>query len=171
MTPNALPTHEPTSGVGALERWLREEAVEHRVLAHAPTFDARHEAYAAWVPAQQTAKTLVLCDGDEVVVAALPASERLDLHKLRAELGRHQSLRLATEAEIAARFPDYEVGAVPPLGPAWVDVHVVDRRLLTYNRVLCSAGDHRHSLLLDAEDLVRATHALVADVCVNRSRR
>jgi Cys-tRNA(Pro)/Cys-tRNA(Cys) deacylase len=90
---------------------------------------------------------------------------------VRADLGRHRSLRLATEAEIAARFPRYEVGAVPPLGPEHVDVHVVDRRLLTYNRVLCSGGDHRHSILLDAQDLVRASHALVADVCVDRARR
>jgi prolyl-tRNA editing enzyme YbaK/EbsC (Cys-tRNA(Pro) deacylase) len=170
MASDTVPAHNPTSGLGALGRWLRDEAVEHRVLAHELTPDARHEAYAAWVPAEQAVKTLVLCDGKEVVVAT-PACERLDLHEVRAELGRHHSLRLATEAEIAARFPAYEVGAVPPLGPEPVDVHVVDRRLLTYNRVLCSGGDHRHSVLLDAEDLVRASHALVADFCVDRARR
>jgi len=171
MASDTVPVHNPTSGLGALERWLRDEAVEHRVLAHEPTPDARHEAYAAWVPAEQAVKTLVLRDGQEIVVVALPACERLDLHKLRAELGRHQSLRLATEDEIAERFPRYEVGAVPPLGPEHVDAQVVDRRLLTYSRVLCSGGDHRHSIMLDAEDLVRASHALVADVCVGRAPR
>lgn len=171
MASDTVPAHDPTSAAGALERWLRDEGVEHRIVAHEPTPDARHEAYAARVPAEQTAKTLVLCDGEEVVVVALPACERLDLHKLRAQLGRHRTLQLAAEAEIAARFPRYEVGAVPPLGPEPVDVHVVDRRLLTYNRVLCSAGDHRHSVLIDAEDLVRASHALVADVCADRPRR
>jgi prolyl-tRNA editing enzyme YbaK/EbsC (Cys-tRNA(Pro) deacylase) len=171
MPTDTVPAHNPTSGLGALERWLRDEAVEHRLLEHEPTSDARHEAYAAWVPAEQAVKTLVLCDGEEAVVVAVPACERIDLHKLREELGRHRTLRLATEAEIAARFPAYEVGAVPPLGPEPVDVHVVDRRLLTYSRVLCSGGDHRHSILLDAEDLVRASHALVTDVCVARARR
>jgi Ala-tRNA(Pro) deacylase len=154
-----------SAGLEALTRWLREEAVEHTVLAHDRTPDAAHEATAAWIPAEQTVKTLVLRDHHEVVVVALPACERLDLHKLRRALGRHQSLRLATEAEIAGTFPDCEVGAVPPLGSDRVDVHVVDPRLLTYNRVLCSGGDHRHSVLLDTMDLVRASRALVTDVC------
>jgi prolyl-tRNA editing enzyme YbaK/EbsC (Cys-tRNA(Pro) deacylase) len=106
-----------------------------------------------------------------MIVVAVPASERLDLHKLRAALGRHRSLQLATESEIARRFPNYEVGAVPPLGPDAVDVRVVDRRLLTYNRVLCSGGDHRHGILLDTMDLVRAGDAIVADVCLDRGER
>jgi hypothetical protein len=49
-------------------------------------------------------------------------------------------------------------------------VHVIDPRLLTYNRV-CGGGDHRHSILLEAMDPVHASHALVADVCVDRPRR
>jgi Ala-tRNA(Pro) deacylase len=154
-----------SAGLEALTRWLCDAGVEHTVLSHDRTADAAHEASAAWIPAEQTVKTLVLCDHDEVVVVALPACERLDLHELRAALGRHHSLRLATEAEIAASFPDCEVGAVPPFGPDTVDAHVVDRRLLTYNRVLCSGGDHRHSVLLDTMDLVRASGALVADIC------
>ncbi|HEY7622663.1 MAG TPA: YbaK/EbsC family protein, partial [Solirubrobacteraceae bacterium] len=129
------------------------------------------EARVARIPAEQTAKTVVLRDGDEVLVAALPACERLDLHKLRTALGRQRSLRLADEAEIAERFPRFEVGAVPPLGPAPVDARVVDRRLLTYNRVLCSGGDHRHSVLLDAMELVRAGDAVVADICQDRRWR
>jgi prolyl-tRNA editing enzyme YbaK/EbsC (Cys-tRNA(Pro) deacylase) len=161
----------PTSGIDALEHWLDEHSIEHQVLAHEPVFAARGEARAARIPAEQTAKALVLCDRDKIVVVALPACERLDLGKLRAALGCHRSLRLATEAEIAAHFPRFEIGATPPLGPAPVDVHLVDRRLLTYNRVLCSGGDHRHGVLLDAMDLVRASRAVVADVCVDHPHR
>jgi Ala-tRNA(Pro) deacylase len=171
MASDTAPNDHATPGIHTLERWLLNEAVEHRVIEHAPTIDARTEASASWVPAEQTAKTLVLCDREKVVLVALPASDRLDLHKLRTSLGCGQSLRLASEIEIAARFPSYEVGAIPPLGPACADVHVVDRRLLTYNRVLCGGGDHRHSILLDAMDLVRASNALVADVSVDHERR
>jgi prolyl-tRNA editing enzyme YbaK/EbsC (Cys-tRNA(Pro) deacylase) len=159
------------SGVEALSRWLGAEGIEHRVLSHAATADALSEAHAAWLPVEQTVKTLVLCDHDALIVVAVPASERLDLHKLRAELGRHRSLQLASESQIARRLPNYEVGAIPPLGPDAVDVRVVDRRLLTYNRVLCSGGDHRHGILLDTMDLVRAGDALVADVCAERGER
>ncbi len=162
---------ESTSGIDALEQWLRDQAIDYQVIEHEPTFEARFEARAARIPAEQTAKTVVLRDGADVVVVALPACERLDLHKVRAALARRRSLHLADEAEIAARFARFEIGAVPPLGPVPVDEHVVDRRLLTYNRVLCSGGDHRHSVLLDAMDLVRAAGAVVADVSEDRPRR
>jgi prolyl-tRNA editing enzyme YbaK/EbsC (Cys-tRNA(Pro) deacylase) len=171
MAPKSALSSEPTPGLRALERWLRDQAISHQVVRHEPTLEATDEARAARIPAEQTAKTLVLRDGDAVVLAAVPACERLDLRKLRAALGRRRSLHLADEAEIAACFPGFEIGAIPPLGPAPVDTSVVDRRLLTYNRVLCSGGDHRHSVLLDTMDLVRAGQAVVADVCEDRPRR
>jgi prolyl-tRNA editing enzyme YbaK/EbsC (Cys-tRNA(Pro) deacylase) len=42
---------------------------------------------------------------------------------------------------------------------------VIDRALLDRPRVICSAGDHRHSVLLDPNDVVRVTAARVADIC------
>jgi hypothetical protein len=60
----------------------------------------------------------------------VPASERLDLHKLRDLLGASKSLRLGTEAQIARDFPMLEVCAVPPIGPMLPRAEVVDRRLL-----------------------------------------
>jgi prolyl-tRNA editing enzyme YbaK/EbsC (Cys-tRNA(Pro) deacylase) len=32
-------------------------------------------------------------------------------------------------------------------------------------RVLCAAGDHRHSVMLDPREIVRMTGAATADVC------
>jgi hypothetical protein len=52
-------------------------------------------------------------------------------------------------------FPGFEVGALPPLGPDLPPAEVVDVRLLYRERLLCSAGDHRHSLAIDPRDLVR----------------
>ncbi len=37
-------------------------------------------------------------------------------------------------------------------------------RLLAHQRVLCSAGDHEHSLLVDPADIVRLTGARAADI-------
>jgi Ala-tRNA(Pro) deacylase len=134
------------------------------VIPHDETFTARAEARAAAIPQEQTAKTVVLRDGEDFAMAVLPACERLDLHKVRDLLER-QEIRLASEAEMAQRFPGFEVGAVPPFGPDVPGIEVVDRRLMTYNRVLCSGGDHRHALMLDTGELVRFAHATVADIC------
>ena len=78
---------------------------------------AAAEARVAHVPPDQVAKTVVLYDGSVYVIAAIPASERLDLHKLRELLGARPQLRLANEDEIARDFTSLEVGAVPPFGP------------------------------------------------------
>jgi prolyl-tRNA editing enzyme YbaK/EbsC (Cys-tRNA(Pro) deacylase) len=99
------------------------------------------------------------------MLAVIPASQRLDLHKVRESLGATGSLQLATEAQMADDFPGLEVGAVPAVGPFVPAAEIVDPRLLEEDRVLCAGGDHRHSVLLDPRDIVAAAHATVADIC------
>jgi Cys-tRNA(Pro)/Cys-tRNA(Cys) deacylase len=99
------------------------------------------------------------------VIAAIPASQRLDLHRLRELLGATRQLRLASEDEIARDFPTLEVGAVPPVGPMVPAAEVIDSALLEQPRILCPAGDHRHSVLVDPRDVVRITGASTAYIC------
>ena len=91
--------------------------------------------------------------------AVIRASDRLDLHKAAAALGvnRHD-VRFASEADMAADFPTYDVGAIPPIGPD-TPAELIDPRLLDYRQVLCPAGDLEHSLLVDPLDIVRVTGA------------
>jgi prolyl-tRNA editing enzyme YbaK/EbsC (Cys-tRNA(Pro) deacylase) len=59
---------------------------------------------------------------------------------------------------MAADFPAYDVGSIPPIGPD-TPAEVIDPRLLDYGQVLCPAGDHEHSLLVDPVDIIRVTGA------------
>jgi Ala-tRNA(Pro) deacylase len=152
-------------GVTAVTEYLRGEGIAHEVVEHTETMTAAAEAQATSRRPDEVAKTVVLHDGAAYLLAVIPASYRLDLHKLREVLGATKTLRLATEAEMAADFPGLDVGAVPPIGPVLPAAEVVDQRLLEQNRVLCAGGDHRHSLVLDPRDIVSATSATVADVC------
>jgi Ala-tRNA(Pro) deacylase len=147
-----------------LEAYLRDHGVSFELIEHAHSESAVAEARAAHLPAEQTAKTVVLRAPGGYRFAVIAASDRLELSKAAAalELGRHR-LRLATEAEIAAAFPDYEVGAIPPIGPD-TPAELIDVRLLTYQHVLCPAGDHEHSLLVDPADIARVSGARAAEV-------
>jgi prolyl-tRNA editing enzyme YbaK/EbsC (Cys-tRNA(Pro) deacylase) len=87
------------------------------------------------------------------------------MHKLRELLGATRQLRLANEDEIAREFPSLEVGAVPPFGPMVPAAEVIDRALLEQQQILCPAGDHRHSVLVDPREVVRITAASTADIC------
>jgi len=154
------------SGVarGRLESYLRDHEVPAELIEHAHSESAAAEARAAHLPAEQMAKTVVLHTPAGYTFAVIPASDMLDLSKTASALdvGRHE-LRLATEADMAADFPDYEVGAIPPLGPD-TPAEIFDMRLLAYQRVLCAAGDHEHSLLLDPTDIIRVSSAQTADL-------
>jgi Ala-tRNA(Pro) deacylase len=101
------------------------------------------------------------------VLAVIPASERLDLHKVQAVLEAEDRPRLATEDEIAEDFPAFEVGSVPPIGPDHAVAELFDGRLLDHDEVLCTGGDHRHSLRLDPRDIVRLADARVVDICAD----
>lgn len=154
-----------TTGVAAVVEYLDAEGIQYELVEHEPTMSAGAEASATHRAPQQVAKTVVLHDGDRYVLAVVPASERLDLHKLRELLGASKSLRLATESEMRSDLPAVEVGAAPPFGPTPARAEVVDSRLLTEELVLCAAGDHTHSVLIDPRDVVRITDAQTADIC------
>jgi Ala-tRNA(Pro) deacylase len=155
------------SGVEALSAYLAAHRVEHEVIEHRPTATAAADARAASVPPDQAAKTVVLQDHGAYMLAIVPASERLDLHKVRELLGASKSLRLATEDEIAKQFPPFEVGATPPVGTEVFTGEVIDRRVTEQPRIVCSGGDHRHAVAIDPRELVRLARATVADICTD----
>jgi Ala-tRNA(Pro) deacylase len=154
-----------TKGTAAISEYLDVQGVQYELVEHEPTMSAAAEADATHRPQQKVAKTVVVRDRDAYILAIVPASERLDVRKLRDLLGASKSMRLATEDEMARDFPTLEVGATPPVGPMLPHAEVVDRRLLEEDRILCSGGDHRHSIVLDPRDVVTMTDAKVSDVC------
>ena len=152
------------TGVAAVTEFLEREDIPYEVVEHERTQTAVAEARAAGVPAADVAKTIVLRDDEGLRLAVIPASERLDMHKLNQALAS-RGLRLLTEREIAKEFDEFEVGAVPPFGSMFDALELVDARLLEHDRILCGGGDHEHAVLVDPRDVVRAGEARVADIC------
>jgi Ala-tRNA(Pro) deacylase len=145
---------------------LEELGIDYEVVEHEEAFTAASEAAASGVRPDNAAKSILVHDGDGYRLVVIPASERLDLRKVRDLLDVSRAkLRLATEEEMAADFPGFELGAIPPFGEMLPAPEIVDPRVLDHERVLCNGGDHTHSALLDPNDIVRASSAQVADVC------
>jgi Ala-tRNA(Pro) deacylase len=148
----------------ALTRYLDEQGVAYEVVEHGERFTAAAEARASGIEPEDAAKEVMLRRGEGYVLAVVPASERLDPRKAAELLGEGGELRLATEQEIGADFAQFELGALPPFGPVLEVEQIVDRRLLDHALVLCSAGDHRHSVKLDPKEMVRLAGAQVGDL-------
>jgi Ala-tRNA(Pro) deacylase len=156
----------PTRAIDRTTRHLDGLGIAYEVVEHEQAFGATSEAEAAGVRPENAAKSVLLHDGEGYRLVVIQASDRLDLGKVRdlLEVSR-KDLRLVTEDEMSTEFREFELGAIPPLGEMLPAPEIVDRRLLEHDRVLCNAGEHTHSVLLDPNDIVRASAAQVADVC------
>jgi Ala-tRNA(Pro) deacylase len=151
-----------------LTRVLDEAGVRYEFLAHSRTESAVAEAEALGVAPADVAKTLVVTTPEGYVRAVLPASERIDVHKLREITGGgKKDVHLASEEDLARDYPEFDLGAVPPFGGSRRDPVVVDRRLAGRDSIVLEAGSHEHSLRLPAADLLRIAHAEIADISVD----
>jgi Ala-tRNA(Pro) deacylase len=158
-------------GIEAVTAFLDAEGVGHDVVEHRATFSAAAEARASGAEPREAAKTLALHDRGGYRMAVIPATHRLDLHRVRALLGGTGHLRLATEAELERDFPMFDVGAMPPLGPMMPMPEIVDVHLLYHEQILCAGGDHRHAIRMDPRDLMRVCEPRVASICESSDGR
>lgn len=146
---------------------LREELdlahIDYDLIEHRRTETAGDEARAIGATLDEVAKTIVLVSGERFVRAVLPASERLDLHKVQ-EVLEDKHARLATEGELVSAYPMYELGAVPPFGVPAGDLVLVDRRLAERDSVVAEAGSHNESVRLRTRDLLRLAAAKIEDL-------
>lgn len=152
-------THQPAD---ALMDALRREHVSYELFPHRRTETALGEAEALHVDPRQVAKTLVLRTPFGYVRVVLRAVDRLDLEKARIVLGTNE-VELATEEDLVGAYPEFELGAVPPVGGAY-DRVLIDVRLFDGTSILFDAGTHGESIRLHVGDLLSLAEAEVADL-------
>lgn len=134
------------------ERYLIQRKAEYDLMAHPHTESSRETAEAAHIPDDHIAKAVVVKDASDYVIVVIPASNWLNLDRLRHELAR--DLHLATEDEIAELFDDCEPGAVPTLGPAYGIETLLDESLVSLADVYFEAGDHEQLVHLRGQDFM-----------------
>lgn len=128
-----------------------------------PAANSLHEAAALLgLQPSDVVKTLVVKRSDDSFLFALvPGGRAISWPKLRAVVGVNK-LRLP-EPELALAATGYERGTIVPIGsttdwPVYADETIVGRR------VAMGAGAQGYSLFVDADDLIRAYDATVADI-------
>ncbi|MFU8820252.1 MAG: aminoacyl-tRNA deacylase [Gammaproteobacteria bacterium] len=122
--------------------------VDFEILRHHHTSTALGSARTAHVDPCSLAKAVVLKDQLGPLLAVVPASEHLDLDRLRSALHR-PGLEFLPEDQLDALFYDCEKGAIPPLGPDYRVPTIVDIRLRDVADVYFEAGDHEDLVHVD----------------------
>ncbi len=143
---------------GRLQDYLKLKGIEYQTLEHAHSGSSMETAEAAHVPGDSLAKGIVIKDDDGYLLVVLPSDYHIDLEVLKRVV--HQGVGLATEPEVAVLFPDCEVGAVPPIGPAYGLKTIWDPNtsLGSESEIFFEAGDHEHLVCVSGKQF----HELMA---------
>jgi Ala-tRNA(Pro) deacylase len=123
-----------------VQRFLVRHAVDYDLVPHPHTGSSHETAEASHIREDHIAKAVVVKDADGYAMVVIPASNWVEMDHLRKELNR--DFHLATEDEIATLFSDCDVGAVPPLGPAYGIETYLDQELKSLANIYFEAGDH-----------------------------
>lgn len=113
------------------------------------------------VPHADIVKTLVVQHGDAFVLVLVPGDRQISWPLLRTTLGVNRARMPDADAAFAAT--GYERGTITPLGTTTALPVVADASVLG-RRIALGAGEHGWSLWVDADALVAALDAQVADV-------
>lgn len=129
--------------------FLRKNHVSYSVVHHPRTHSTTETANAAHVPADRLAKAVVLMDGRGYLMGVIPGNRHVSIDTLSRKLGRH--FVLAAEPWLAPIFKDCDLGAIPPIGPAYGVETILDDSLVGQPEVYFEAGDHQDLVRVDGE--------------------
>lgn len=144
---------------------LKRLGIEFETAPHARATSSIDEARTLGVSAGEVAKVVVLDTAKGHMLAVVPASTRVDVHRVR-EILDDPHVRLATEEEIQRDYPNYELGALPPLGSLLATPMIIDDELTSHATVVFADGIQTESVKMKTEDLVRVEHASVATIAM-----
>lgn len=137
-----------------LREYLNGKGVKYVEIKHSPAYTAQEIAASAHIPGKELAKTVVVKVDGNMAMAVLPASDRIDLQRLKEAAGAGE-VALAGESEFKDRFPECEVGAMPPFGNLYdMDVFVA-KRLAEDDTIAFNAGSHSELFQLAYADFAK----------------
>lgn len=138
--------------------YLDEKNVNYQILQHARTYTAMETAGAQHVPGKQLVKSVIVKADDKFIMCILSSNHLINFDKLK-KLIHAQDVYLATEEEVEALFPEFEIGAEPPFGDLFgLDVYI-DRAVSENDEIVFNAGTHTDAVKIRYLDLVRLTNS------------
>lgn len=146
-----------------LKTFLNSRGVKYVTIEHSQAYTAPETAASAHVSGRDFAKTVIVDIGGEMVMVVLPANRKIVLSALR-EMLANQNVKLATEDDFIERFPDCELGAMPPFGNLYGLPVYVAESLAEEPEIVFNAGTHREVIKMSFADFAELVQPTVLDV-------
>ena len=152
-----------------LKMVLDEAKVPYEVYNHALAYTAQEIAARQHVSGNELVKVVMIELDDQLVMGVIRGNDKIALHVVEESLNvRHA--RLATEDEFIARFPECEVGAMPPFGHLFGLSVYVDPALAKDEYIYFNAGNHVQTVRLRYKDFARLVQPQVVRLVGERSK-
>ena len=136
-----------------LRDFLDQQQIKYTTIRHSQAFTAQEIAHSVHISGKDIAKTVIVKIDGQLAMVVLPASDQVVFPFLKDVTGT--DVELATEREFKDRFPDCEVGAMPPFGNLFdMDVYVSEC-LSENDEIAFNAGTHTELIRMSYSDYER----------------
>jgi Ala-tRNA(Pro) deacylase len=144
-----------------LQSFLDSQGINYVRMEHSPAYTMQEVAASAHYPGNQMAKTVIVDLDGEFAMAVLPANRKVILQDLREVTGSEKA-KFASELEFKGKFPDCEIGAVPPFGNLYnMDVYMAES-LERNEEIAFNAGSHTEIIKMSCADFEPLVHPKVS---------
>jgi len=134
--------------------YLDNQHVKYTSTMHSPAFTAQEVAANAHVSGKHLAKVVIVKIGDKLAMVVLPANDHINFASLKAATGE-QDIDLAPESSFKGKFPECEVGAMPPFGNLYDMPVFVSSQLSHWDQIIFNAGTHSELMQMAYQDFER----------------
>jgi len=140
--------------VKKLKEFLDTNQVKYVSIQHSKAYTAQEVAASAHVPGKAMAKVVIVELDGEMAMTVLPANRKVVLQDLR-EITGSDRVRFVAEERFKDRFPDCEIGAMPPFGNLYgMEVYAAES-LAKNEEIAFNAGSHEEIIKLAFHDFER----------------
>jgi Ala-tRNA(Pro) deacylase len=152
-----------------LKEILDEAKISYEVYNHALAYTVQEIAAKQHVSGNEMAKVVMIEADDKLVMGVIRGNDKISLNAVRESLGL-RTARLATEDEFISRFPECEIGAMPPFGNLFGLNVIVDPALARDEYIYFNAGNHVQTVRLKYKDFEQLVKPRVAHLAAERSK-
>lgn len=142
--------------------FLMQKNIWHEFLSKDDTSKAEKASETTGIPVDDIVKSLVFKTGNDFCLIIIQGSSRASAKKLRNLLDE-ENIRLAGADEVL-NITGFPVGAVPPIGLKNKIKCIMDKNILTKEKVWAGGGATDRLVCLKTEDIIKYNKPRIEDV-------
>ena len=145
-----------------LKQFLDEREVKYVSINHSRAYTAQDIAESAHISGNDFAKVVMLKADEEMIMAVLPAPDKVNLKLLRQVLGV-RNIVFADENDFQDHFPGCEVGAMPPFGNLYGIRVILAQTLCGSTTISFNSGLHTEVIQMDYDHYIKLVSPEIMD--------